>query len=147
MITHPELPSVTRRTVLGAAATFAMAGLAFASLGTPALAGATGFAPYTKPAFEAALKSAKPVLVHVHADWCPVCKKQELVFNELSGSSDFRKLAAFVVDFDMETEFKKAHGVNNQSVILVFKGGKEVARSGGVTDKAKIAALIADAAK
>ncbi|HRE21034.1 MAG TPA: thioredoxin family protein [Rhabdaerophilum sp.] len=134
--------SPTRRVVLGA-----VTALAFAGIAAPALSLASGFTTYTKPAFDAALKGSKPVLVHVHAEWCPVCKKQEAVFNELSGSADFKKLAAFVVDFDKEADFKKAHGVNNQSVILVFKGGKEVARSGGVTDKAKIAELVAGAAK
>lgn len=134
--------SPTRRLVLGAATA-----LAFAGIAAPALSLASGFSAYTKPAFDAALKGAKPVLVHVHAEWCPVCKKQEAVFNELSGSADFKKLSAFVVDFDKEAEFKKAHGVNNQSVILVFKGGEEVARSGGVTDKAKIAELVAGAVK
>lgn len=134
--------NLSRRAMLGAATVVAFAGLA-----VPALSLASGFTPYTKAAFDAALKGPKPVLVHVHAEWCPVCKKQEAVFNELSGSAEFKKLAAFVVDFDMETEFKKAHGVNNQSVLLVFKGGKEVARSGGVTDKAKIAEFVAAAAK
>jgi thioredoxin 1 len=141
MTPRPNL-SLTRRLVLGAATAFAFGGIA-----VPAFSLASGFAPYTKPAFDAALKGSKPVLVHVHAEWCPVCKKQELVFNELAGSADFRKLSAFVVDFDKETDFKKAHGVNNQSVVLVFKGGKEVARSGGVTDKIKLAEFVAAAAK
>lgn len=141
------MPNVTdrllsRRLVLGAAAV--LGGAAFAG---SALALATGFAPYKKAAFDAALKGTKPVLVHVHAGWCPVCTKQELVFNELSGTADFKKLTAFTADFDKETDFKKAHGVNNQSVLLVFRGGKEVARSGGVTDKTKIAEFIAAAVK
>lgn len=131
-----------RRTLLAAAAALAVAGLA-----GPAFGLAAGFAPYTKPAFDAALKGSKPVLVHVHASWCPVCKKQEVVFNDLSGSAEFKKLAAFVVDFDKEAEFKKAHNISNQSIILVFKGGREVARSGGETDRTRIAALVAEAAR
>lgn len=131
--------ALSRRLVLGAT----LAGL----LAAPALALATGFTAYKPESFAAALKGAKPVLVHVHADWCPVCKRQETVFNELARTPDFAKLTAIQVDFDMDTDFRKAHNVNNQSVILVFKGGKEIARAGGVTDKAKIAALIADAVK
>jgi len=134
--------SLTRRMVLGASIA-----LGIAATAVPAFSLASGFTPYTKAAFDAALKGSKPVLVHVHAEWCPVCKKQEAVFNDLSKTPQFGKLAAFVVDFDMETEFRKTYGVNNQSVVLVFKGGKEVARSGGVTDKDKLAALVADAAK
>jgi thioredoxin 1 len=120
---------------------------AFAAGPAIAVTLATGFTAYAKPAFEAALKGNKPVLVHVHADWCPTCKRQQIVFNELAKTPEFGKLTAFTVDFDMDGEFKAAYNVRNQSVILVFKGGKEVARSGGVTDKAQIAAMIAEAAK
>ncbi|MCZ8186690.1 MAG: thioredoxin family protein [Beijerinckiaceae bacterium] len=126
------------------------AGLAASALvAAPALAVtlATGFSAYKKETFDAALKGTKPVLVHVHADWCPTCKRQQVVFNELAKTPEFGKLVAFTVDFDMDGEFKATHNVRNQSVILVFKGGKEVARSGGVTDKAQIAALVAEAAK
>lgn len=133
--------NLSRRAMLGAATIAAFVGLA-----VPAFSLASGFTPYTKAAFDAALKGPKPVLVHVHADWCPVCKKQEAVFNELSGSAEFKKLAAFVVDFDMETEFKKAHGINNQSIILVFRNGKEVARLGGATDKDRIQSFVLAAA-
>lgn len=132
----------TRRRALAASLV-----LAAAAVAAPSFALAPGFTAYSKGAFDTALKGSKPVLVHVHAEWCPVCKKQEVVFNELSKTPAFGKLAAFTVDFDKDAEFKKAHNVANQSVILVFKGGKEVARSGGVTDKDKIAALVADAAK
>lgn len=141
----PNLPPfpLQRRHILRAA--LALGALAAA----PAMAVtlAAGFAAYSKPAFEAALKGRKPVLVHVHADWCPTCRRQQTVFNELAKTPEFGKLTAFTVDFDMDGEFKAAHNVRNQSVILVFKGGKEVARSGGVTDKAQIAAMIAEAAK
>ena len=126
----------------------ALLGLAVlgASAGT-ALALVSGFTAYSKGAFDAALKGPKPVLVHVHADWCPVCVKQEKVFNELSKTPEFGKLAAFKVDFDRDPDFRKAYGVNNQSIILVFRGGKEVARSGGVTDRTKIAEFVAAAVK
>ena len=132
--------SLARRTLLGAIAT-----LGVAAVVAPALSLASGFTPYTKGAFDTALKGSKPVLVHVHASWCPVCVKQEAVFNELSKTPEFGKLSAFVVDFDKEVEFKKANNIGNQSLILVFKGGKEVARSGGVTDKDRIATFIGGA--
>lgn len=117
------------------------------SSAAPLWALASGFSTYSKDSFEAALKGAKPVIVHVHASWCPVCVKQENVFNELSGSADFKKLSAFVVDFDKDADFKKTYAITNQSVVLVFKGGKEVARSNGETNKDRMAALVMAAAK
>ena len=132
--------ALSRRAALHlAAGAIALGGL------TAALASTATFAPYTKAGFDAALKGSKPVLVHVHAEWCPVCKKQELVFNDLAKSPEFAKLTAIRVDFDKDVEFKKTHNVNNQSVVIVFKGGKEIARSGGETAKDKLAALVAKA--
>lgn len=113
----------------------------------PVLALASGFSQYSKDGFDAALKGSRPVIVHVHASWCSVCIKQENIFNELSGSAEFKKLSAFVVDFDKDVDFKKAHRITIQSVILVFKGGKEVARSSGETNRDRIAAMIAEAAR
>lgn len=102
-----------------------------------------GFSDYSKEKFDAALKGAKPILVHVHADWCPVCVRQEKAFQQLSQSADFKRFNAIQVNFDMDTDFRKTYGVNNQSVILIFKGGKEAARIGGVTDPAKIGEFLA----
>lgn len=136
-MSRPNEFTLARRTLLGAAVALGVSAIAL-----PAFSLATGFAPYSKSTFDAALKGSKPVLVHVHAEWCPVCKKQESVLNELSGTGSLKNVSAFVVDFDKETEFKKANNIGSQSILLVFKGGKEVARSGGVTDKERIATFI-----
>jgi thioredoxin 1 len=115
------------------------------SLALPAFAMPPGFQDYNKDKFAAILKGAKPVLVHVHAEWCPVCVRQSKSFTELSANADFQKFTAVQVNFDMDKDFREAHKVNNQSVILVFRGGKEVARVGGVSDKEKIAEFLAKA--
>ena len=134
---------LNRRTLVGAFGAIAvLAGAAF-----PAAALAPGFVAYKPEVLEQAIKSGKPVLIHVHADWCPTCKKQEAAFNELNGNADFKKFALINVNFDMDTDFRKAYGVNNQSILIVIKGGKEVARVGGVTDKTKIAEFLAAAVK
>ncbi|MCU0819367.1 MAG: thioredoxin family protein [Beijerinckiaceae bacterium] len=130
--------SLSRRALM------AMSGLALSGGFFVALAALPpGFTDYSKEKFEAALKGAKPVLVHVHADWCPVCVRQERAFKEISESADFKRFNAIQVNFDMDTDFRKAFNVNNQSVILIFKGGKEAGRIGGVTDPAKIGDFLA----
>lgn len=133
--------SLSRRALLAVSGLALTAGLFTATAALP-----PGFGDYKKETFDAALKGAKPILVHVHADWCPVCVRQERAFNELSQSADFKKFTAIQVNFDMDLDFRKAHNVNNQSMILVFKGGKETARIGGVTETAKIAEFLAKAA-
>lgn len=135
------LPAFSRRTALGLA-------LAAASVfALPASALAPGFVAFTPEKFAAALKGPTPVVVHVHAGWCPVCKRQEAAFELMKDTPDYAKVTKFNVNFDVDTDFLKANNVQNQSVILVFKGGKEIARLGGVTERAKIAELISNAVK
>lgn len=94
---------------------------------------AAGIKPYDAKTFANAL-NAGPVVVHVHADWCPVCKAQQPTLEKLSTDAKLSKVEFVKVNFDKDKDFLKAHRVANQSVIVVFKGGKEVARLSGLTD-------------
>lgn len=130
--------SLTRRALMAISGLALSAGFFAAYAALP-----PGFSDYSKEKFEAALRGAKPVLVHVHADWCPVCVRQERAFQQLSESADFKRFNAIQVNFDMDLDFRKTYSVNNQSVILIFKDGKEAGRIGGVTDTAKIGEFLA----
>ncbi len=120
---------MNRRTVLAAAA----AGLGLAL--TPALA--AGMKPYEATSFSHALASG-PVVVHVHADWCPVCKAQKPILEMLASDAALSKVEFITVNFDKDKAFLRAHRIANQSVIVVFKNGKEVARIPGETDPARL---------
>jgi thiol-disulfide isomerase/thioredoxin len=104
---------------------------------------AASFKPYDKASFDTLVASGQPVLVHVHADWCPTCKRQLTVLGPMLNDPANAKINAVTVDFDKEAAFKQANKVGGQSTLIVFKGGKEVARSVGATDAAAIASLIA----
>src|SRR5579884_3320986 len=51
-----------------------------AALATPAFAAET--MSYTPDAFAAAQKAGKPILVAIHASWCPTCKAQKPILSE-----------------------------------------------------------------
>jgi hypothetical protein len=51
----------------------------------------------------------------------------------------------FVADFDNEKALRKALRVSTQSTFVVFKGGKEAARSTGQTTREAIEATFAKA--
>lgn len=108
---------------------------------------ATDWQPFDQRAFDAAVSSGKSVVLDFHADWCPVCKAQAPILAELikTDTAVMKGLVAFKADFDTAAALKKQFGVQKQSTIVVFKGGKEVARSTGVTDRAALAELIAKA--
>ncbi|MBU0621198.1 MAG: thioredoxin family protein [Gammaproteobacteria bacterium] len=115
--------------------------MAMLALLFPVFAQAVG-EPYTQDKLDALNKSGKPALVFIHADWCPTCRAQDAVLEKLLPTAEFKPITTLKVDFDMQQEVVKAFGVRYQSTLIVFKGGKEVARVTGETDPDKLAALL-----
>ena len=98
--------------------------------------------PFDKAKFDAALKAGQPVVVDFQADWCPTCKAQKPIVQGLLKDSKYGGLTLFVANFDTEKDLKKQLAVSQQSTFVVFKAGKEVARSTGQTDKGALADLF-----
>lgn len=99
--------------------------------------------PFNDAEFDAAQRAGNPVLIAVHADWCPTCRVQEEVLWELLARKQFAGISVFRVDFDKQKAALKRFGVRSQSTLIVFKGKREVARSIAQTDKDAIAADLA----
>ena len=91
-------------------------------------------------AFEQAQAAGKPILVDITASWCPTCKQQRPIVQEIEKSTP--KLVVYEVDFDTAKDVLKRFRVQNQSTLIVFKGSNEVGRSTGETDPANIKALV-----
>lgn len=113
------------------------------------LASAASHALEIKPFSAALLAQAQannqPVALHFHADWCPTCKAQADAFRALSADPQLKPVTLLVADYDKERDLKKTLGVRSQSVLIVFKGAKETARSGGETKPEKLKAALATA--
>jgi len=94
--------------------------------------------PYQASQFEQAMANGETVVVHVHAEWCPVCHRQIPALQSLSDDPALSGVEFVTVDFDTDKNFLSKNAIPTQSVILVFKGGQEVERLIGVTDSAQI---------
>jgi thioredoxin 1 len=116
------------------------AGLLTAGLLSPASADTT--IPFTEQAFKAAQASGSPILVEIHADWCPTCKAQKPILDKLTAEPKFKDLKIFRVDFDAMKAVVKEFGAQMQSTLIVFKGSAEQGRSVGDTKQASISALL-----
>lgn len=101
--------------------------------------------PFTPAAFEAAQKAGKPILIDVHAPWCPVCRAQAPTLAVLPAVPEFDGLTIFSVDFDSQKDVLRSLGVQKQSTLIVFAGPKETGRSVGDTNPDTIRALVATA--
>jgi thioredoxin 1 len=98
--------------------------------------------PFSEGAFKTAQASNSPILVQIHADWCPTCKAQSPILDKLTADPKFRNLKIFRVDFDTMMPVVKRFGAQMQSTLIVFKGAAEQGRSVGDTKEASIAALL-----
>jgi thioredoxin 1 len=131
----------TRRFLNGALIAGALAGiLAMAAPLVPAWASTA--VPFSAEAFRAAQASGSPILVEIHADWCPTCKAQNPILDKLTSAEKFKDLKVFRVDFDAMKPVVKEFGAQMQSTLIVFKGSAEQGRSVGDTQEASIAALL-----
>ena len=95
--------------------------------------------------FDAARAAGKPVAVVFHADWCPTCRAQAPVLKNLLQTPELKSVTLFVANFDTEKALKKSLKVTQQSTVIVFRAGKEVARSTGDTRQDSLDALLRQA--
>ena len=126
---------ISRRSVLAVAI--------FAAVSGATVAQAAEQKDYSNAAFAAAQKAGKPILVAVHASWCPTCKAQIPILSKIEQDPRFKNLVVFRVDFDAQKDIVKQFNVRMQSTLIAFKGATETARSVGDTNARSIDALAA----
>ena len=98
--------------------------------------------PYNQARFDELNQQGRPVLIWIHADWCPTCKAQGRVLDELLPSPEFRNLTVLKVDFDSQKPLVRAFRAIRQSTFILFRHGHEVARSLGDTRRDSIRAFL-----
>ena len=98
--------------------------------------------PFDQARYEALHNNGKPFAVAFHADWCPTWRAQARVLKEPTQAPEFKRITVFVANFDTEKVLERSLGVTKQSTIVVFKDGKESARSTGDTQRENLAELL-----
>ena len=99
--------------------------------------------PFDAKSFQASQAAGKSILVEVTAPWCPTCKRQRPIVDQIR--KDRPNLVVYEVDLDTGKDALKQLRVQNQSTLVVFRGASEVGRSTGDTDARSIGALVAKA--
>lgn len=99
-------------------------------------------APFSQRSFEAAQAAGRPILIEITAPWCPTCKVQAPIIEELASRVSLKNLLVLRVDFDTQTDTVRSLGANSQSTLIVFRGRNEVSRSVGETNPKAIEAQI-----
>lgn len=112
-----------------------------------ALANAAEFRAFNAEAFAAAQAEGRPILLEVHANWCPTCRAQAPIVQGAARGPEFEHLVVFRVDFDRERAVRRSLDVRVQSTLIAFHGARETGRSIGDTDPVSIAALLRTATR
>ncbi len=93
--------------------------------------------------FAAAQAQGRPILVDVKAWWCPVCASQGRTIKKLAAAPEYKNLLILHINYDKQKEAMRKFAVNKQATLIGFNGTRQTGRLDGVTDKAKIGALLA----
>lgn len=93
-------------------------------------------------AYKQAASQKRPIIMHVHAGWCPVCAKQGPIIEELMKEPEFKDVVVFKIDFDADKPLVEMLQVKYQSTLIAAKGPVEVDRIAGVSDKDRLREFI-----
>lgn len=89
---------------------------------------------------EEVLNSKNTVLVDFYADWCGPCKMLSPVIDQIAEENQDIKVVKVNVDNAQDLAMK--YQVMSIPTLVVIKEGKEINRSVGLRDKAKIVNMI-----
>ncbi|TRD12163.1 thioredoxin family protein [Erythrobacter insulae] len=122
---------------------FAVIGAAiFGTMQLSAQGSANGWQTYDAGEFIMAQKKGKTIVVDIYADWCPTCRAQAPILEELRKEKQSKDTLFVKVNFDDEKAFLRQHRIPRQSTILVFDGETEVVRSIAETNRARLRGKI-----
>lgn len=73
------------------------------------------------------------VLVDFFATWCGPCKMLAPVLDQLSEERDSVKIVK--IDIDESSDLARSYGIMSVPTLVLFKGGREVAKKSGFMPK------------
>jgi thioredoxin 1 len=126
-ITHPKVQITLALHALRDLLELALCALAVAALLIFSVLGHAA-EPFDDQSFKQAQAAGKTILVDVAASWCPTCRRQCPIVEQIEKVKP--NLVVCEVDFDTAKDSLNRFRVQHQSMLIVFKGTKETVREG-----------------
>ena len=95
---------------------------------------------FTNDLFKQAQLEGKTVVINSWNETCTTCKRQIKILNQ--AQKDFSDIIFLSFEQTVDKDIAKQFGIDYWTTIVVYKNNKEVHRSIGQTNKAKIYELI-----
>jgi thiol-disulfide isomerase/thioredoxin len=92
--------------------------------------------------FGAAKDEGKPVMLVFTKSSCPTCHMQIPALEAVLKQDSFKDLTVFQVNFVEQSEIDSQFKVTNQNTLILYKGGKEIARSTGMIKRGVLSDFI-----
>lgn len=102
---------------------------------------------YDAESFKVAQGAGKSIVIHVTAPWCPTCKAQHQVIDDLAKKPEYASITLFKVDFDSQKDALKCFKATSQSTLIAFNGATETARVVGQTGAEAIEGVLVASTK
>ncbi len=102
-------------------------------------------AEYTAFSAEAFAKSQAlniPIVLHVEASWCPVCKLQAEKLKLILSAPEYKNLIVYKINYDTQSETWRGFDVQKQATFIGFRGRRETARMSFQTSREAIEVVI-----
>lgn len=109
----------------------------------PGLLGAAEIRPYDEASFVQLNAKGQPVLVDIRTPWCPTCLVQDRHIQAIVAEFGQRDLTVLQVDFDLQKTLVRKFNARTQSTLVMYGGGREVARVVGETRPEMLRGMVA----
>ena len=103
--------------------------------------------PFSQARFAELQAQNALILVDIHADWCPTCKKQTQALDEYEATRPDLALHRLDVDFDKQKEWVTYFKAPRQSTLVLYRGSTQKWFSVAETRPAALAEAIDAAAR
>lgn len=85
----------------------------------------------------------RPMLIDIRAPWCPTCLVQERSLHAIVAEFGDKDFTILQIDFDLQKSLVQQFKARSQSTLVMFGGGREVARVVGETRKEILRGMVA----
>ncbi len=82
------------------------------------------------------------VLIDFYADWCPPCRAQGVILDELTATAKSKKASVIKVNIDQHARLTELFKVKSLPTLVLIKNKKIVERQTGLADRTRVVELL-----